>query len=73
LILLGGSGLTAAAAVVGVKLAATGASGALILAALSDFLEQLIARNNTTAITVPALIAGKYVLSQPSPSICLKL
>ena len=58
----------------GAEWVATGAAGALILAdGLSDFLEQLIARNSTIAITVPALMAGRYVLNQPSPSICLKL
>jgi hypothetical protein len=53
---------------------AAGTAGGLIFAVeLLDCLEQLMARNSTTAITVPALMAGKYVLSQFSPSICLKL
>jgi len=59
--------------VLGAALVAAGIDGTLIfVTGLSDFVEQAIARTNTTAMTVPAQMTGRYVLSQLSPSICLK-
>jgi hypothetical protein len=54
------------------ELVVSGMGAVIFAAGLSEVLEQLIARNSTTAITVAAPIAGKYKLTQLSASICLK-
>jgi len=45
--------------VLGAGLLTAGADGALIFAAVSDFFEQLTARNKTIVIRMQAQIAGK--------------
>jgi hypothetical protein len=55
----GFAGTAAAAVMLGVGSLTAGAEGALIFASLSDFFEQLTARNRTIDIRTQAQIAGK--------------